>query len=110
MLTRDDVASEQIDLYLLDMESGEERRLTPEGEVARYGEVRAKGDAVYLVTDRTHDRGAVCRLDIRSGALAEIVNADDFTVGRRRLRRRGRTARRRAGRANRGRHPQRWRV
>ncbi len=80
VLTRDDVAGEQVDLYVLDMQSGEERRLTPEGEMARYGEIRAKGNAVYLVTDRTHDRGAVCRLDIESGALAEIVNADDFTA------------------------------
>ena len=78
VLTRDDVGSEQVDLYLLDMESGAEIRLSPADVAARYAEVRTVGGAAYLVTDRTDDCGAVCRLDIRTGALDEIVNADDF--------------------------------
>jgi dipeptidyl aminopeptidase/acylaminoacyl peptidase len=80
VLTCDDVASEQVDLYVLDMETGEESRLTPAHEPAKYSEIRVTGNAVHLVTDRTHDRSAVCRLDPVSGALTEIVNAGDFAA------------------------------
>ncbi len=78
ILTRDDVASDQVDLYLLDSETGEESCITPVEKPARYNEITTVGGAVYVVTDRHHDRNAVCRLDILSGALEEIVSADDF--------------------------------
>jgi len=80
VLMRDDVSSDQVDLYVVDLETVEEKRLTPESEIARYSEVHAGKDAVYLVTDRVHARGAVCTLDITDGSLTEIVNADDFAA------------------------------
>ncbi len=80
ILTRDDVASDQVDLYLLDMESDEESRLTTADEMARYADIQAKGDRVFLVSDRTHDRNAICELDITTGELTEIVNADSFAA------------------------------
>lgn len=80
VLTRDDVGSEQVDLYLLDMDTGQESCLTPADQQARYSEIQAKGSAVYLVTDRTHDRSAVCSLDPMTGELTEIVNAGDFAA------------------------------
>lgn len=78
VLTRDDVASDEVGLYLLDTNSDEEIHLTASTKPARYAEIRAQKGKVYLVTDRTHDCSAVCRLDTATGDVQEVVNADDF--------------------------------
>ncbi len=77
-VSADSVASEQIELYLHDLATGEQRHLTADRPPARYASFATSGDAVYLVTDRDHDRGAVCRLDWQTGALVEIAGARRF--------------------------------
>ena len=77
-VSADSVASEQIELYLHDLATGEQRHLTADRPPARYASFATSGDAVYLVTDRDHDLGAVCRLDWQTGALVEIADASRF--------------------------------
>ncbi len=77
-LSSDSLGSEQIELYLHDLASGAERHLTAGRAPARYAEFAATPRAIYLLSDSTHDRGAVCRLDWRTGALEEVINAAQF--------------------------------
>lgn len=81
ILSMETVASEEIDLYALDLESGEERRLTANRAPARYWEIVWAVRGLYLITDATHDRGALCRMDPSDGALTVIFNADDEPGG-----------------------------
>ncbi len=78
VLSVDEVATEQIDLYLLDLDTGEERALTTGLAYARYDSVRWQGSQIYLLSDRTCDRGALCRLNPMSGSLVELANAMAF--------------------------------
>lgn len=80
VLTRQQVGPLEDRLFLIDLqaESGSRlpREVTAGNPPARYEQVRWGHDGVYLISDRTHDRGAVCRLNVGSGELTEIVNAD----------------------------------
>lgn len=76
VLSVDEVASLEFDLYLLDLESGEERTLTADQPPARYWAIHWSSTGIYLFTDRTHDRGAFCRLDPETGLLTEIFQVD----------------------------------
>lgn len=81
VLAAESVGPLQDELHLLDLRSGglaadAERRLTRHGYPARYEQVRWSEGGIYLLSDQTHDRGAICQLDTRSGELTEIVNAD----------------------------------
>ncbi len=91
-VSADSVASEQIELYLHDLATGEQRHLTADRPPARYASFATSGDAVYLVTDRDHDRGAICRLDWQTGALVEIAGARRFDAHVDGAHRRNRTA------------------
>jgi dipeptidyl aminopeptidase/acylaminoacyl peptidase len=78
VLSTEQLASEQDELYLLDLKSGEERHITAGHPQARYEQARYADGAVYLISDRTHDRGAICRLNLEDGSLEEIVNAGEL--------------------------------
>lgn len=80
VLSADNVASDQVDLFWLDLTTGAERSLSVDQPAARYAEVRHAEvrwvqDAIYLLSDRSHDRGALCRLDPQSGELDVLLDA-----------------------------------
>lgn len=78
----EDVSSVQIELFLLDLVTGEERHLTAGAPAARYDAIWWITDGIYLLTDRTHDRSALCRFDLTTGQLQELLNAEiDATRG-----------------------------
>ncbi|MEZ4658813.1 MAG: S9 family peptidase [Caldilineaceae bacterium] len=77
-LMLDAVATEQLELYLLDLESGQERHVTSGQPNARYMEIKWTDQGVFTVSDRTCDRFALCKLDLESAALNELVRADDL--------------------------------
>jgi dipeptidyl aminopeptidase/acylaminoacyl peptidase len=66
----------QVELYLVDLADGDVRRLTPEDEPARYSAAHWTDTGVYLLSDRLHDRGGLCRLDVETGDVTAIVSAD----------------------------------
>ncbi|HXF62779.1 MAG TPA: prolyl oligopeptidase family serine peptidase [Caldilineaceae bacterium] len=83
VLNAEEVASEQVELFLLDLATDEERHLTAGLPAARYYEVRWVNESVYLLTDRTHDRGALCRLALADGGLEIVVDTsaiDEYTI------------------------------
>ncbi|MBI1297531.1 alpha/beta fold hydrolase [bacterium] len=53
-----------------------EQCLTDGITAARYEQVRWEAHGVYLISDRHHDRGALCRLNVESGELDAIVTAE----------------------------------
>jgi dipeptidyl aminopeptidase/acylaminoacyl peptidase len=75
VLSTQSVASGQSELFVLDLAAADERHLTAGQPVARYGAVCWVGDTVYLLSDRPHDRGALCRLNLEDGGLEVIVDA-----------------------------------
>ncbi|MCL4834881.1 MAG: S9 family peptidase [Caldilineaceae bacterium] len=83
VLTRQQVGPLEDRLFLVDLlaEGGPALRqeLTQGRTPARYEQVRWRADGVYLLSDRTHDRGALCRLEIATGELAEVISADSHT-------------------------------
>lgn len=79
-ITREQVGPLEDRLFLIDLSAEDgpriRRELTADQPPARYEQVRWRGTGVYLLSDRTHDRGALCRLDVESGALTEILRVD----------------------------------
>jgi dipeptidyl aminopeptidase/acylaminoacyl peptidase len=86
LLSAENVGSDQDDLFWLDLATGEERQLTTGWPAARYRQIRScqeaihgvNGYAIYLLTDRTHDCGALCRLNPEDGSLVELVTAAEL--------------------------------
>ncbi|MFZ1754791.1 MAG: S9 family peptidase [Caldilineaceae bacterium] len=83
VLTRQSVGPLEDRLFLIDLQADGGPRITQEltagTPVARYEQIRWPEHGVYLLSDRTHDRGALCQLEMASGKLTEIVNADTHT-------------------------------
>ncbi len=77
VLSTEEVATLEVDLFALDMETGNEIRLTANRAPARYWAIQWAARGVYLITDSLHDRGALCRMDPADGSLTPILNADD---------------------------------
>lgn len=75
LLCMDSVASEQIELYVVTTADGAIRHLTAGLDHARYESASWTQAGVYLLSDRTHDRKALCRLDPVTGDLTELLNA-----------------------------------
>ena len=71
----------QDELYMLDLESGRETRLTSNRGPARYTGFYWGETGLYAVSDRTHDLGALCRLDPMDGGLEQVFCADDLMSG-----------------------------
>jgi dipeptidyl aminopeptidase/acylaminoacyl peptidase len=79
ILVREQVGPLEDRLFLLamDEEGAREVRCLSDGfPAARYEQVRWETHGVYLISDRLHDQGALCRLDLESGALDAIVSAE----------------------------------
>lgn len=83
VLTRQSIGPLEDRLFLIDLRSEgglvQLSEVTADAAPARYEQVRWRESGVYLISDRIHDRGALCRLDLESGELSEIVNADAHT-------------------------------
>lgn len=79
VLTRQQVGPLEDRLFLVDLDTADgpsaAREVTAGQPAARYENVRWIESGVYLLSDGPHDRGALCRLDVESGALTEIVSA-----------------------------------
>ena len=70
--------SEQLELYVFDVASGRERHLTAAMPPARYYPITWADHGLYVITDRERDRGALCRMDVETAELTELVAADDL--------------------------------
>ena len=78
VLMLDAVATEQNELYLVDLASSAERHLTADQAWGRYNGLKWTESGVYVLSDREHDAFALCRLDMETAALDEIVNATEL--------------------------------
>ena len=76
LLLLDAVAAEQLELYVLDVASGRERHLTASMPPARYYPITWADHGLYVITDPA--MGALCRMDVQTAALTELVTADDL--------------------------------
>jgi len=80
VLTRQQMGPLEDRLFLIDLQAEggpiQPHAVTVNVSPARYEQVHWQSSGVYLLSDRTHDRGALCRLDVTCGELTEIVNAD----------------------------------
>ncbi len=74
LLINEHIGPLQNELYLLELNSGQERHLTAHTPPARYGQTKWSSNGIYLVTDRLHDQGSICRLDVDNGELTAIVS------------------------------------
>ncbi|WP_435157736.1 prolyl oligopeptidase family serine peptidase [Haladaptatus sp. DFWS20] len=73
-------ASFDYDLFLLDPDTGEHRRLSDDTET-RYGNVRfGPDDELYCVTNYDSDTANIARIDVDSGAHETIQAGDDWNV------------------------------
>jgi len=70
------------DLFVLNVETGESRHLTPHDGQARFDSVEwgPDGEAAYLVTDRDTDRLQLARLELATGDLSTVVADADWNV------------------------------
>lgn len=79
VLVREQVGplEDRLFLFTLDDDGAHEIRCLTEGfPAARYEQIRWERDALYLISDRPYDRGAICHLDLENGELAVIVSAE----------------------------------
>jgi dipeptidyl aminopeptidase/acylaminoacyl peptidase len=79
VLVREQVGplEDQLFLFELDGDGAQEIRCLTDGfHPARYDQIRWEQNAIYLLSDRPHDQGAICRLNLESGELAVIVSAE----------------------------------
>ncbi len=70
------------DVYVLDLESGEFRHLTPGDATVRYGglEWGPDGEGLYVTTDRGADTRYLARLDASTGDLTTVWAGGDWPV------------------------------
>ena len=78
VLSTDELGSLENDLYLLDLHTGVERRLTEGHAPALYSNFCWAQSGLYLVSDALHDRGSLCRMDTASGELTPLLHAADL--------------------------------
>lgn len=71
------VATEQNELYLVDLVRREEHHITAGQDHARYYQIKWTNEGVFTLSDRACDRFALCRLDVETAALEEILTADE---------------------------------
>jgi dipeptidyl aminopeptidase/acylaminoacyl peptidase len=70
------VATAEIEVLRVDVETGMVHHVTAQQPPARYQSVTWRPDGLYVLSDRMHDRFALCRLDPEDGALDVILDAD----------------------------------
>ncbi|MFB6124591.1 MAG: alpha/beta fold hydrolase [Halanaeroarchaeum sp.] len=70
------------DLYVLAIDTGELRHLTPHEGSVRYGspEWGPTGEAVYCTTDRDADTQELARIDLDTGDLTVVYEGGDWNV------------------------------
>ena len=79
MLVLEAVGSLQVELHRFNLQTQASQHLTAGLEAARYWAISWQKEGIYLLSDRTHDRGALCRLDAESGQLTELFNIERHT-------------------------------
>ncbi|MEM7134734.1 MAG: S9 family peptidase [Chloroflexota bacterium] len=72
------VASEQVELSLLDLVTGTEIAVTANLPHARYSAIKWIDQGVYCLTDRLDDCLALCQLDLKTGDVEPIVTATEL--------------------------------
>ena len=76
IITLDAVATEENELYLYDLQTKAERHLTADQPMARYENVKWLDSGLHLLSDRARDTFALCRFDLETGDLHEIIAAE----------------------------------
>lgn len=80
VLVLDAQATEQNELYLLNLMRREEHHVTAEQPHARYYQIKWTRAGIFTMSDRTQDRFALYRLNVESAQLEEILCSDDVLV------------------------------
>jgi dipeptidyl aminopeptidase/acylaminoacyl peptidase len=75
VLMVDGVGSLQDELYLLDVQTGQERHLTAERPPARLQQFRWRDQAIYCLSDHLDGRLAIGRLDLVTGEVIQIAGS-----------------------------------
>ena len=75
-------ASSDDDLYVVDVETGERRHVTPHDGHVRYREPTfgPEGDAVYCLSDANSDAKELVRVDLETGATETVVSGGDWSL------------------------------
>ncbi|WP_135829312.1 S9 family peptidase [Halorussus halobius] len=75
-------ASSDDDLYVVDVETGERRHVTPHEGHVRYREPTfgPEGDAVYCLSDADSDALELVRVDVETGATETVVSGGDWSL------------------------------
>ncbi len=76
VLVGEDVGPLQTELYGIDVATGNEDHLTAEQSPAVYHAATWTKRGVYLLSDRPHDGGAICHLDVATGKLKALATAE----------------------------------
>jgi dipeptidyl aminopeptidase/acylaminoacyl peptidase len=76
ILMIDGVGSLQDELYLLDLQTGQEHHLTAGRPPARYQQFRWRGQALYGLSDRPDGRLAVVRLELATGEVEPVQSSE----------------------------------
>lgn len=75
-------ASFDLDVYVLDLGSGETTHLTPHEGDQRYGSVQwgPEGEYLYCTTDADADTRYLARLDVETGARETVLEGGDWNI------------------------------
>lgn len=76
LLMLDHIGPLQTELYLLDLETGQEHHLTASTPPACYSRPHWTARGLYLISDRLQDRGGVYTLDIPRGDLKKVIDVE----------------------------------
>lgn len=79
IISLDAVSSLQMEIFVFDRESNHEHKITDGQPAALYSVIHWASSGLYTITDRTHDRGALCKIDPATGALQVLLPAESLT-------------------------------
>ncbi len=81
LLASEMITRAEIRIWQIDLQTGDRKRLTPEGRVAYEGGIySADGKSVYLITDGDGDFKRLAKLDLATGAIDTITRAIEWDV------------------------------
>lgn len=78
VLSVDEVGSLENELYLLDLKSGQERRISSGRADTLHHGFNWALSGLYLISDALHDRGSIVRLDTMSGIITPLLSAAEL--------------------------------